>query len=118
MSEWEQIGTVEILRFRIYPIDWRADINQPLTTTVAVEPGFYPVYRKYDAVCWVMTGRINERQAKIGDGLYSLSNGDEPTGVEVQFSSRVYGIEEFREFMSEGLCRPGVGQRLSFEVMA
>ena len=42
----------------------------PLSTSVAVEPGHYPVYRKFDAFCWVMEGRINERMEKLGDGLF------------------------------------------------
>lgn len=110
MSNWKQIGTVEILRFRIYPIDPMND--GPLATTVGVQPGVYPVYRKFDAIRWVMDGRINERNAKIGDGLYELYNGDADTGLDVRFSSRAFGVEEFRELLED----PEVATRLRFDV--
>lgn len=116
MSEWERIGTVEILRLRIYPLDPNVSPQPLLSTNVAVEPGIYPVYRKFDAICWVMTGRINERHAKIGDGLFEMNPGDSPTGVEVQFPSPTFGVEEFRKFLNEPTCQPGEDQRLKFRV--
>lgn len=109
---WEQVGTVEILRLRIYGIDPYSD--GPLRTTVAVEPGVYPVYRKYDAYCWLMTGRVNERNAKIGDGLFELNAGDKPQGLPVQFPSTIYGQEQFAELLSDEACQPGPQQRLRF----
>lgn len=111
-DDWTQVGTVEVLRLRLYPIDPTSE--HPLRTEVAVEPGVYPVYRKYDAYRWVLRGRINERMAKIGDGLFVMNDGDVPTGLEVQFPSRAYGPEQFMEFLSDRICQPGPAQRLRF----
>lgn len=113
--EWEQVGTVEILALRIYPLDPAGEPG-PLRTMIAVEPGVYPVYRKFDAYLWLMRGRINERVAKIGDGLFEVNAGDEPTGVEVQFPSPVFGAEQFAEFLADPLCQPGPDQRLVFTI--
>jgi hypothetical protein len=114
-TEWELAGTVEILRLRIYPLDPQT-ADQPLATSVAVEPGVYPVYRKADAYCWVMTGRLNERQEKIADGLFVMHRGDNPSGVEVQFPSRIRGAEEFAELLAHPTCQPGPDQRLRFSL--
>lgn len=114
MSEWEQIGTVEVLVFRVYPID--PTNNAPTLTEVGVAPGTYPVYRRFDAIRWMMTGRINERHAKLGDGLYEMGGGDKATGPEVTFSSPVFGMEEFQKFLAEDICKPGPAQRLVFSV--
>lgn len=113
--EWEQVGTVEILRGRVYPIDPHGG-DHALSTFVFVEPGVYPVYRKFDAYLWLMRGRINERHAKIGDGLFEMSNGDKPTGVEVQFPSQTFGAEQFAEFRADPICQPGPEQRLVFTI--
>jgi hypothetical protein len=114
--EWEQVGTVEILRLRIYPIDPMAE-DSPLRTYVAVEPGVYPVFRKFDAYRWMMEGRINKRTAKIGDGLFEMNAGDMPTGPEVRFSSQVFGAEQFAEFLNDPMCQPGPEQRLRFNIV-
>jgi hypothetical protein len=111
-TEWEQVGTVEILRLRNYPLD--ASSDSVLATQALVEPGTYPVYRKCDAYCWLMTGRINERTAKIGDGLFEMNAGDKPTGLPVQFPSPVFGQQQFAEFLQKPACQPGPEQRLSF----
>jgi hypothetical protein len=115
--EWEQVGTVELLALRVYPIDPYASADlMPNRTEVAVEPGIYPVYRKYDAYRWVMRGRINERTAKIGDGLFAMNNGDVPSGLEVQFPSAAFGPEQFAAFLAEPVCQPGPAQRLRFSI--
>jgi len=115
MMEWTQVGTVEVLRLRIYPIDPMGEPT-PLRTTVAVEPGIYPVFRRFDAYRWMMEGRINERNNKIGDGLFELNEGDMPTGPLVRFSSQVFGVQQFAEFLADPMCQPGPGQRLRFRI--
>lgn len=114
-SEWTQVGTVEILRFRIYPLDPQ---NQDiLRTEVAVEPGsVFPLYRKYDAFMWLMQGRINERTEKIGDGLFAMNNGDKPTGLEVQFPSKIFGAEQFEDLLTDPAFQPGPEQRVRVEL--
>lgn len=114
-TEWQQVGTVEVLRARIYPLDPNAS-DEPLRTSVAVEPGTYPVYRKYEAYCWIMQGRLDERSAKIGDGTYLMGGGDSPTGLQVQFPSRTYGTEEFASFLDDPMCTPGASQALKFSL--
>lgn len=116
-DEWVQIGTVEIVNceMRLYPLDPYSE-SSPLQTWVAVEPGVYPVMRKFDAIRWLMRGRVNERVAKIGDGLFELNNGDKPTGLEVQFPSQAFGPEQFAEFLTDPLCQPGPAQRLKFDL--
>jgi hypothetical protein len=111
-DDWTQVGTVELLALRLYPIDPHA--TGALHTEVAVEPGVYPVFRKYDAYRWVMRGKINERNEKIGDGLYALYGYDRPTGPEVEFSSPTFGAEQFAELLAEPVCQPGSQQRLRF----
>lgn len=111
---WQPIGTVEILVDRVYPIDPNA--RETDRTTVWVPAGAYPVLRKADAIRWMMTGRLNERLSKLGDGLFAIHDADVPTGPEVRFSSPTYGVEAFREFLSDPLSRPGDSQRLRFSV--
>lgn len=116
-TEWEQVGTVEILRQRIYPIDpvTRTDTFGQ-RTEVVVEPGVFPVYRKADAYLWVMRGVLNERNEKIGDGLFVMHGGDNPVGLEVQFPSMTFGPEKFAEFLTEPICQDGPEQRLRFSL--
>ena len=115
-NEWERVGTVEVLRDRVYPLDPTSDST--LRTTVFVEPGVYPVYRKADAYRWLMTGRINERNEKISDGLFVLHGGDNPVGQEVTFPSSTYGPEQLADLMAESICQPGPDQRLIFRLPA
>lgn len=112
--EWEQVGIVEVLKARVYPIDPTAE--HPLRTEAWVDPGVYPVYRKADAFRWMLTGRINERPEKIGDGLFVLHSSDNPVGQEVVFPSRTYGSEQFEEFLRDPICVSGPEQRLVFEM--
>lgn len=114
MSGWNQVGTVEILRQRIYPID--PNNIGTLRTEVVVEPGVFPVYRKFDAYLWLMTGRLNERHEKISDGLFAMHGGDVPGGLSVIFPSPTFGVEQFAEFLSEEMCQEGPGQRLRFKI--
>ncbi|WP_157931636.1 hypothetical protein [Mycobacteroides abscessus] len=114
-AEWQQVGTVEVLHTRIYPLDPNV-LDGPIATSVAVEPGTYPVYRKYEAYCWIMQGRLNEQSAKIGDGTYIMGGGDSPTGLQVQFPSRTYGAEEFADLLKDPMCMPGGSQALRFSI--
>lgn len=108
---WETVGWVTVLKLRIYPLD--PQNGDDMRSTVAVNPGVYPVYRKADA-CWVMTGDLNERPEKISDGLFALHSGDNPAGLGLKFPSRIYGPEELAELLNDPVCRPGDEQRLHF----
>jgi len=111
--EIEQIGTVEVLRTRIYALDPET-AEHPLATQVVVQPGTYPLYRQFEAVWWMMTGKINGGGiSKIGDGMFSMIRGDFGSGPDVTFPSRRYGPEQWAEFIAEPICTDGdPGQRL------
>ncbi len=109
----EQIGTVEVLKVRVYPLDAETGRN-PLATEVVVQPGTYPLYRDFDACYWMMTGRINGRgPVKIGDGMFMMTGSDEASGPEVTFPSQRFGPEQWADFTAEPTCTEGhPGQRL------
>jgi hypothetical protein len=92
-TQWEQVGAVEVLKFRLYPLDPNGNDKDPLRTWVGVDPGVYPLYRKADAYQWILTGRIDEQSEKIGDGLFVLHGGTNAVGLEVTFPSATYGPE-------------------------
>jgi hypothetical protein len=106
-----QIGTVEVLRTRVYPLDPEMG-HEPLATTVVVEPGVYPLHRDLDAYYWMMTGHLNARgSTKIGDGLFTMANWDEASGPEVTFPSRRYGPDQWADFLAEDTCTEGHPQQ-------
>lgn len=115
--EHEQIGTVEILRTRVYRLDPQTE-DHPLATEVVVAPGVYPLYRQYDAFWWMMTGYINGRgSTKIGDDLFMMGGGDRVYGPAVTFPSRRYGLEQWSDFLAEDVCTEGhSSQRLRISV--
>lgn len=97
-----RIGTVRIHRQRYYPLDpVAASAAQTLGlsyTDVAVEPGDYPLMRDGMSTWWEMTGRVNMgRIRRLGDGVFTITPADDPTGPEVQFMSPVYGDDEFAD---------------------
>jgi len=103
----QQVGTVEVLRTRIYPLDPKTG-DHPLATTVVVEPGTYPLYGYVDTVFWMMTGRINSFGFdKIGDGMFTMNLADAPEGPEVTFPSPRYGPEQWVEFITSPVCTEG-----------
>jgi hypothetical protein len=98
MSEHEQVGTIEILRLRVYPLD-PAATDDGHRTTVCVQPGTYPIYRDFDAYYWLMTGQINNRGFhKFGDGLFSLVEGDDPGVYEASIALQI----RYRELVENG----------------
>ncbi|WP_043654464.1 hypothetical protein [Nocardia thailandica] len=115
-ADIREIGTVEILKWRIYPLD-AALADEPLATHVSVQPGIYPLYREADAFFWLMTGQINVRGArKIGDGLFDLSAGDGGRGPQVTFPSKTFGRKEFHDLLGDACCLPGPQQRLRVDL--
>lgn len=107
MNTVRPVGTVELLRARVYPLDPET-ADHLLSTEVFVEPGVYPLYREMDAYYWMMTGRINRRgSTKVGDGIFMLSTKDEAAGPEVVFPSRRYGATEFDDLMAHPTATEG-----------
>jgi hypothetical protein len=96
----EQIGTVRITRLRIYKLDpWASDDFSP--ATAIVEPGEYPVYREGLSHYWRMTGVLNQRHYRMGDGMFSMSEGDVPSDDDVVFYSLRYGPDEWEKLMTD-----------------
>lgn len=112
-GRWQEIGTVEILVDRVYPIDPLHSGLGP-STEVIVPPGIYPVYRKGGSYSWAMRGRINGRSENLGGGLMVVGGDDEPTGLEVQFPNRTFSSSEFEELLVAPECQPGIHRRLKF----
>lgn len=103
----EIIGTIEILKTRIYPLDPVMG-DEPRATTVVVEPDVYPIYRNGISHFWLMTGPINTgRMHRLGDGIFTMLSADEPGGPIVTFPSRVFGPDEWTEFLAEPTCTDG-----------
>ncbi len=109
----EQIGTVEILRARTYPLDPE---TREAGTEVIVGPGTYPVYSDGLTTFWMMTGDLSDGGVRRhGDGMLTVTNADVPSGVAATFPSRRMGSDEFRDLLDHPVCREGGDeQRLRF----
>jgi hypothetical protein len=96
----EQRGTVRITRPRIYKLDaWASDDWNP--ATAIVEPGEYPVYRDGLSHYWRMTGVLNHRSYRLGDGMFAMNPGDVPSEDDVVFYSLRYGPDEWVDLLAE-----------------
>jgi hypothetical protein len=96
----EQIGTVRITRPRIYKLDpWASDNYNP--ATAIVEPGEYPVYRDGLSHYWRMTGVLNHRSVRLGDGMFTMNGSDVPSEDDVVFYSLRYGPDEWADLLAE-----------------
>lgn len=117
MAELRRVGTVEVLRLRVYPLD--PESRDDLRTTVLVQPGSYDVYSDGFTTFWMMTGQINRRGfERMGDGLFAAVTGDAPSGVEVRFPSSRFGPDEWAAFLAEPTCTEGhPDQRLRFSLV-
>jgi hypothetical protein len=112
-----QIGTVEILRVRIYPVDPEQDVADILATSAVVDPGEYPVYREGDTTYWMMTGKVNKRGfERLGDGMFAINGHDEASDTEVTFPSKRLGPDEFADLLADAVCVDGPEQRLVFRL--
>jgi len=111
-----RIGTVDILKRRIYPLD--AESRDQLRSEVVVEPGSYELYRDGLATFWLMRGKLNRRGTwRLGDGMFSLHPGDEPSDVEVVFPSRRFGPDEWAELIAGVEFTDGPRQRLRLHLL-
>jgi hypothetical protein len=105
---------VEVLRDRFYPLDAGAKVEHGLQTAVCVTAGSYPVLS--DGISFVMmfTGLIDGNSIRRGDGLFFMSDGDDPVqGLEVTFPGPIKGPDEWGQLLSDPVCLEGhVDQRL------
>lgn len=95
-----RIGTMEILRLRVYKLD--SECHCETASTVVVQPGRYELYREYDMTFWMMTGRINLRGfQRLGDGLFAMHYGDVESEIEVTFPSKRFDPNEWASLLAE-----------------
>lgn len=113
MSEFKQIGDVEILRTRIYQLD---NTNRdPAALEAVVNPGKYPLYYDGWTHLWIMTGTLSTGNLfRRGDGMFTVTLGDTVhSGLTVQFPSKPFGDEEWDDFIQSPTCQKGnIEQRI------
>ncbi|HEX4395724.1 MAG TPA: hypothetical protein VH084_29965 [Mycobacterium sp.] len=105
-----EIGTVEVLRSRVYKTD---------TGDMFVEPGTYPVLRHPDKhVSFLMTGRSSHRTPgsfeRLEAGLFAVTNPlDHPAGELKEFPYGYWSPRDFANLQEwEGAIEGHPGQRL------
>jgi hypothetical protein len=112
-----KIGTIELLRLRVYPLD--AESHDSLRSEVVVEPGEYDVYSDGLTTFWMMRGKLNQRGAwRMGDGMFTLNPNDDPADIEVVFPSRRFGPDEWADLIAGPEFAEGPEQRLRLSATA
>jgi hypothetical protein len=115
MSEFKHVGTVEVLRERVYPLDPQS--NDITGTTVVVEAGHHPLYSDGYTYVWLMEGDLNGNFMRRGDGLFTGGH-DEKTGLRVRFPSPFFGPDEWRGMVSHPTAQEGhPEQRLRITIL-
>lgn len=114
-----EIGSVEILVDRIYPIN-SADrsIGRP---TVVVFAGTYPLHFEDGYYFWRMTGVRNKGGVQvISKGLFTISAGDVVSDETIEVDSHKFTPTEFVDFMAnDPVCKKDhVEHRLNFNLRA
>lgn len=98
-----QIGTVEILKSRVYPI---VD-NCGDSPTAIIEPGIFPLYQEGEMKFWILEGKMNRKNRKIGDGIFTISQSDISSDIVLRFPSRAFTPKEWKEFIKESVTIDG-----------
>lgn len=111
-----QVGTVELLRHRVYKTE---------AGDMFVEPGTYPVLRHPDGhYSYMLTGRLNHRTPGsfevLEPGLFAVNSPvDEQSGELVEFPYGYWSVEGFAELLDwEGSIEGHPEQRLRFNLYA
>lgn len=117
MSEFKHVGTVEILRQRIYNLDPYA--QTVLATEAIVEPGFYPLMSDGLSYVWLMNGVLNGHFLRRGDGLFFAGEGNAmPTNIPISFQSKLFGEDDWAELLSHETTIEGhPDQRLRITIL-
>jgi hypothetical protein len=107
-SEFKHVGTVEILATRIYNLDPYAVSGYP-ATEVIVHEGVYPLLSDGYSHVWVMGGELNGHFLRRGDGLFITAQDANaiPTNIGVQFPSKLYGPDDWKELVEHETAREG-----------
>lgn len=113
----KQIGTVEILRERTYPLDPEAD-RRFGGTEVIVKDGTYPVFSDGITTFWMMTGVLSDGgMRRMGDGLVMMTGADIPSEISATFPSLRLGANELHDLLNSPVCAEGdPAQRLRFHI--
>lgn len=115
MTEFKQIGVVEILRDRVYALDPRT--TDPLPTRVFVEAGEYAILSDGFTTFWKMRGHLTTNSIRRGDGIFIMTGDDSYVDIEVEFTSKFFGLDEWAEMRDDEIAREGhPEQRLSFKL--
>jgi hypothetical protein len=116
--DFKHIGTVEILRSRIYSLDpYSKDIT---ATEAVVDAGVYPLLSDGYSYVWLMTGKLNGQFLRRGDGLFLAAKGANaiPLNINVTFPSRLFGPDDWKELLADPTCEEGgVAQRLRITIL-
>ena len=106
-----RIGTVEILKLRVYPLD--AECHCESGSTVVVQPGRYGLFGDGMSTFWLMRGVLNQQGIwRMGDGMFAIRGIDVPTEIEVVFPSRRFGADEWKKLRRSPELAEGPAQRL------
>lgn len=107
MSDFKHVGTVEVLRTRLYSLD--PNNHEPTATEVIVEPGHYPLMFDGYSHVWIMNGVLNGQFLRRGDGLFVAAKEANaiPTNIHVTFPSMLFGPDDWEELLKSPACREG-----------
>lgn len=104
-----KVGEVELLRYRVFPLDARPTINPALKTEICVLPGMFDVYSDGLSWFWMMTGCVNGNSIRRGDGMFIMNQyGDSPIyEIRCTFPSAIFGPDEMNAFLKGPICTEG-----------
>lgn len=104
-TEEEKIGTVELLRMRVY------NSHGHLGEGIVVQPGIFDLFTDGEKKWWVMPGHENDMFEPLGDGMFRVA-GDRAGERAVTFDSIHFSPEEWAELLDDECTKPGPAQRL------
>ena len=108
MPDFKHVGSVEILRSRIYNIDpYNKDI---LATGAVVEEGtLCPLMSDGYSHVWLMAGVINGQFLRRGDGMFVAAKHANamPLNISVTFPSKFYGPDDWEDLLTDPICIEG-----------
>ena len=119
MPDFKHVGTVEILRERLYNIDPYNEYDMTATSAV-VFPGSYPLLSDGYSHVWLMTGKLNGQFLRRGDGMFVAAKEANaiPLNIEVTFPSRLFGPDDWKDLLADPTCEEGgVAQRLRITIL-
>lgn len=107
-SEFKHVGTVEILRTRLYALD-PFSRDEPTATEAIVYEGSYPVMSDGYSHVFILKGVLNGQFLRRGDGLFFAAKDANaiPTNIPVQFPSKLFGPDDWKELLEDQTATEG-----------